>query len=268
MNQYFLKWQEGVAAFGQEQGVLLLLFVLSIFCCIRWGKEPDHRFAQGGGILALLVFVPVTGTLLLWGYSGFYDWQDLLMTVPLMSVIALGGCLAVEKGSGYHRTEVSVLCLLFCLLAATNFHVFDQREKSACYGIPAWAQEAYDALTEAVGDRELLILGDNDLMMYARLYSQDWYPVYGRDLWDTQAKGYVEYDYGTEETQICDILALDTLSEANGRILESYVEENQPDCLIVLSSWEAVLALPTDYNLVTLSGQYIAYIKNIPEEET
>ncbi|MCD8326694.1 MAG: hypothetical protein LUC90_08470 [Lachnospiraceae bacterium] len=279
MNQYFLKWQEGVTFFKQEQGVVLLLFAVSIFLILRWAKETDARFAKSAGILGLAVFVPVTAALLLCGYSGFYDWQDLLLAVPLMPVIALGGCLVVENtGGSAPRAEkrgqeclwtvISLLCVLFLSMAATNFHVFDEQEKSDGYGIPAWAGEAFDTLKEAVGDRELQILGDNDLIMYARLYCTDWYPVYGRDLWDTQAMGYVEYDYAEAETQIGSILALDTLSGDNAKILISYVEEIQPDCLIALSSWEEVLSTPADYNLVTLSGQYIAYIKNTPEEET
>ncbi|MCD8131384.1 MAG: hypothetical protein LUE16_08920 [Lachnospiraceae bacterium] len=304
MNQYFLKWQEGVADFKPEQGAVLLLFAASIFLIFQAGGMTRKRFASASVVLCLLTFLPFTAAFLLCGYSGFYDWQDLLVTVPVIPVLALGGCLAAERssdgivdlgttdeerpeelfesadtagGGNTARmkkrdkrrlwTAAAPLCVLFLFFAATNFHVFDSQEESEGYGIPAWAGEAFDSLREAVGERELQILGNNDLIMYARLYSADWYPVYGRDLWDIQAKGYVEYDYG-ELSQICDILAQDTISAGNSKVLISYVKETQPDCLIVLSSWEPELAMPADYNLVTLSGQYIAYIKITPEEET
>lgn len=264
MNQYFLKWQEGVTDFKLEQGAVLLLFGISIFLIFQAEGMTRKRLASAGTILCLLTFLPFTATLLLWGYSGFYDWQDLLMTVPVFSILALGGCLAGERSS--HGTATALFCIFFLFLSVTNFHAFDGQETSEGYGIPSWAGEAFDGLQEAVGDRELQILGDNDLLMYVRLYSTNWYPVYGRDLWDTQAKGYVEYDYG-DLSWLSDILAQDTISAGNSKILVSYVKETQPDCLIVLSSWESELVMPADYNLVTLSGQYIAYIKNTPEEE-
>ncbi|MCD8068900.1 MAG: hypothetical protein LUE87_08440 [Lachnospiraceae bacterium] len=304
MNQYFLKWQEGTADFKPEQGAALLLFAVSVFLIFQAGGMTRKRFASASAALCLLTFLPFTAALLLCGYSGFYDWQDLLMTVPVIPVLALGGCLAAERSSDgiidlgttdeerpeelFESADTAAggntarmkkrdkrrlwtaavpLCVIFLFFAATNFHAFDGQEESEGYGIPAWAGEAFDGLREAVGERELQILGDKDLIMYARLYSADWYPVYGRDLWDTQAKGYVEYDYG-ELSRICDILAQDEISAGNSKILLSYVKKTQPDCLIVLSSWETELAMPADYNLVTLSGQYIAYIKITPEEET
>ncbi|MCD7750678.1 MAG: hypothetical protein LUI10_02900 [Lachnospiraceae bacterium] len=275
MSLNFLKWQEGTADFKQEAGLLLLLFVVSVLLIWRREKREGGLLAVSGTVLAVLVFVPVTAVFLLMGYTGFYDWTDLLLIVPLTPVLAMGGCLLVEDVSGVHRKDAgtgdaaiqklpaaaAAACVIFLLMGAANFHAFDEEETSDGYGIPAQTLEIYESLRDNVGEEEMTVLANGELLMYIRLYSADWYPAYGRDLWDSHAAGYVEYTYG-DETEIYEILASSSLTEENRKTLLSYVEDTQPDCLIVSREWEALLGDLSDYNLVTLTEQYIAYISD------
>ncbi|MCD7863936.1 MAG: hypothetical protein LUG61_10640 [Lachnospiraceae bacterium] len=278
MSLNFLKWQEGVVNWKQDLGLALLLLVVSLILIWREGRREGKLLAFSGGILALLVFVPVTAAFLMMGYTGFYDWADLQLMIPMTPVLALGACLAVEKLSALpwpvekenvqgKKTRagipgvVAVFCVVFLLLATTNFHAFDGQEESDGYGIPAETLAVYESLREAMGEGEAVILADSALLQYVRLYDTDWYPAYGRDLWDSHAAGYVEYTYGTE-TEIYEILEESSLTEEDAKVLLSYVEETQPDCLIVPWYWETELEEPADYNLVTLTGQYIAYVSD------
>ncbi|MCD8379198.1 MAG: hypothetical protein LUC95_02480 [Lachnospiraceae bacterium] len=273
MSLNFLKWMEGTADFKQEAGLLLLLFIGSIILIWRKANREGKALAVSGAVLAVCVFVPVTAVFLLMGYTGFYDWKDLLLVVPLTPVLALGGCLFVEEVSGIRRPDAekgdtaiqrlpaaaAAACVIFLLLAAVNFHAFDEEEASDGYGIPAETLQVYESLRNVVGEGEMTILADGELLMYVRLYCPDWYPVYGRDLWDSQAAGYVEYTYG-EETEIYEILSSASLTEEDADAFFSYVEETQPDCVIISREWETAPGDLPDYNLVTLTEQYIAYV--------
>ncbi len=266
MSLNFLKWQQGIADWKQELGLMLLLFVISLVLIDRKTDQEGKRLALSGGILAVLVFVPVTAVFFMMGYTGFYDWEDLQLVIPLTPVLALGGCLAVEALSGKAAAgkmpaAVPTACVVFLLLAATNFHAFDGQEESGGYGIPSEACAVYESLGEALGEGEATILAEGELLQYVRLYCTDWYPAYGRDLWDSHAAGYVEYTYSTETAEIYEILTQASLSQEDAAALISYVEENEPDCLIVPWYWEAELEDLSDYNLVTLTEQYIGYVK-------
>ncbi len=294
MSLNFLKWQQGTADFKQNLGLVLLLFIISLFIIFKNTGREGKRLAISGGVLALLVFVPLTAVLLMMGYTGFYDWDDLQLLIPFTPVLALGGCLTVEKLSGARTPAVeaesetagpepaataaaktapdetgirrlpvaAAACMIFLLLAATDFHAFDSQEESDGYGIPAWTLEVYESLQENVGDKELTILADSELLQYVRLYNADWYPAYGRDLWDSHAAGYVEYAYDAGTEEIYEILGSSLMTKENAAVIVSYVEAAQPDCLIVSKDWEtALLGKLSDYNLITLTEQYIGYVK-------
>ncbi len=287
MSLNFLKWQQGIADWKQNLGLMLLLFAISLV--LIWRGKTDREgegLAICGGILALAVFVPVTAVSFLMGYTGFYDWTDLQLLIPFTPALALGGCLAVEKLSGTRGADTesegvktktgtaaakkaairkvpaaaAAVSVIFLILAVTNFHAFDGQEQSDGYGIPSEACAVYASLGEILGEGEATILAERELLQYVRLYCTDWYPAYGRDIWDSHAAGYVEYTYGAKTTEVYEILARTYLTEEDAATLVSYVEESRPDCLIVPWYWEAELEELSDYNLVTLTEQYIGYV--------
>lgn len=268
-----LEWNrflEGLALFKQYQGLLWLCCIATFVILYKQLKLKQNALWITALMLGIIVFLPVTAVVLLKAYTPYFNWLDLQGVFPISLLMgylgatlfpylkkqAVPGC----RTKTNMQTVIAMACVVIVFLTATNFHGFDERGKADRNGVPVEVSEAFDALTEYVGEEAIVLAAPSDVLQYTRLYNYDWKQLYGRDLWDPKAASYIDSAY-EEEYQYYEYLEK---IEPELEVRDGFaplVETGKADCIIVPHLWTYWMEEMDGFEVITLTDSYVGIIK-------
>lgn len=270
MQLEWSRWLEGITAYRQEQGMLWIFCIL--FLGFLWHRRQFNKNILWSSLCVLLVLVvcPLSAVVLLKGFTPYYIWEDLQLLFPMPLVLGAAGVFLVNILStikipdlavkGWLKQALSIACVCFLMMAAVNFHGFDKSAQAGANGIPAQTEAAFAALEEQLGEQRLILAAPGDVLSYTRLYSTNWYPMYGSDLWNPKSASLVASGYETEY-RYYELLEQAELSEEGLVQFQALMEDALADCVIVPAYWqERLLDMPA-YEYLTLTDSYMGIVK-------
>lgn len=264
------KYLEGIALFKEHQG-LVWLCCLVLFI-VLWKRKLLKGNALWTTIMLIgcAVLFPVTALVLLKAYTPYFDWLELQSLFP--SVLAMGylGVILFDylkeqriPGIKYRKVVNALLAatsVVILFAVATTFHGMDTRGKANERGVPVESAEVFAALEECVTADAIVLAAPSEMLTYTRLYNRNWQPLYGKDLWNPKAAGYIDSGYTTEYQYYEYLEQMEPqLEERSGFI--SLVEDGRADCIIVPHYWSLWLNDVEGYEVVSLTDSYAGIIK-------
>ena len=264
------KWLSGLNTFKEDQGLLLILCFIAFGLWVgRTSKEEKRLLILVAG-LGFGVLCPLSAIVLLKGYTPFYDWMDLQLIFPITLLLGYGGTVLVTYLS---KTEIPGLCLgktckillAWCctaiiLFVGTTFHGFDVRSKATGNGVPVEAAEVLETIRDEIGEYPLVLVAPSEILLYTRLYEENWEPLYGRDLWSPKAAGYINSGYDVEY-QYYELLEKDWLEEEEFDKLQELILTGSAECVIVPCRWITELDIPAGWKRIEGNSLYTGIIK-------
>ena len=147
---------------------------------------------------SILAIMMVSVVLLLWNpilialygnvFPYFTNYWQLLWIVPVFFVIAQAAAVVYAK-INYQKKGI-VFGILLIALAGTILPYQSPREKiQNQYGIPEAEYEVFEQILQEDLAEEVSIVGPNEIMEYARIYSASITLPYGKDLWRSGLNG-------------------------------------------------------------------------------
>lgn len=270
MQTEWNKYLTGAEQCKQYQGMLVIFCVCII--AFLW-KHPDRKLRKllvFSAIIGIAVLCPITAIILLKGYTAFYDWLDLQILFPSTLLLALGATICTEKLQKMEipglrcgknaKTILSIGCVCLLLTAGSVFHAWDAEKEAEEHGIPIETAQAFQALSENVPERSLVIAAPRELLMYVRMYEEKWTPLYGRDLWSGKAASYIYSGY-TIEYEYFELLEQEQLSEQEQKMLWNLIETGPAECVIVPAGWILDEMVWTECDTLRLTESYTAILK-------
>ncbi len=270
MQPEWSRWLSGMTTFKEEQGMLCIFCIVLFIVLWQRGSLKKQSLFVASLVLGVLVVCPLTAVALLKVFTPFYDWTDLQLIWPITLLVAFGGVEAVYFLKSLEipglrirqiaKTMISIFCVAFVLLVATNFHGLDRRTEANKDGVPVEVAEVYDSLYEMVGAQPLVLAAPSSMLQYTRLYETAWQPLYGRDLWSGKAASYINSGYEAEY-EYYSLLEENTLLPEEHLRLTELINEQQTDCVIVPIYWPSEMGNMPGYETVDLNRYYSAIIK-------
>ena len=264
------RWLDGLSSFKEEQGLLLLFCVVVLGIWLKRAADKERAFVLLSTGLCVLVFCPFSAVVLLKGYTPFYDWLDLQLIFPSVLLLSYGG---MELLIYLFKTEIPGLrlnrqwkgfvacgCIVILLLAGTTFHAFDRRSKADENGVPVEVSAVLKSIREEVGEHPLVLAAPSKILLYTRLFEDDWIPLYGQDLWSPKAASYINSGYEVEY-QYYELLEKEWLEQEEFRKLEQLLLDGPAECVIVPSGWITEMELLADWQLIEGNDFYTGIIK-------
>ncbi len=250
-------WWNYVVEF-KELHSLILLIPLAVLLLYQESKQNDNKvFVRFVVIIGVLLFVPLFAIPLEILYTGFYDWNDLFVLLPVAILLPYACVLSLEYLKG--KRVCWMLALVILLLAGTDFRVFTDTQAMGENGIPKEATEVFQSVEELMGEEEFQIAAPTQILAYTRLYDVTWKPAYGRDLWERDGAKYISSSY-TWEYELYNILEALPLDAETAERLRSIVLSYEIDCLIVRSYWVEVLGEIPGKRIEEVSENFVAYV--------
>lgn len=270
MQTEWNRYLAGISTYKEQQG-MLLVFCICVLLVLWHEKDCQKKillsFITGIGIFVLF---PLSAVILLKGYTPFYDWMDLFLLFPIVLILAWGSTWLIEKlpniqwnglqCSKMAKTIVGTVSVVLLLFVGTTFHCFDQEPKADKNGVPKETADMLDRLWEEVGETPITIAANSDIMIYIRMYEEQWVPLYGKDLWDAKAASYINSGYEIEY-EYFELLEKEQLSEQEYSTLIKLVETGPADCVIVPTWWVLEEHNLKDCIKITLTEAYTAILK-------
>lgn len=268
-----LEWNrflDGLLELKEEQGLLWLFCAVVLVVCLKHAYFRKQEWPVACIVLGVLVLFPITAVVLLKVYTPFYNWKDLQQLFPLVLLVAFGavelyGFLKKQDVPGvcigqHAKNIISGVCVIVCLLVATNFRGLEQGQKAEEHGIPLESAEVFEALWQVIGEEPVVLAAPPEMLQYARLYEPAWRPVYGRDLWSGKSASYVNSGYDWEH-EYYTLLEDARLPEEECESLIFLINEGKADCIIVPDFWLEIMSGMPEYDSVRLTSSYIGIMK-------
>ncbi|MFI3236928.1 MAG: hypothetical protein R3Y47_02730 [Lachnospiraceae bacterium] len=262
MELAWTRFLDGICTWKAEHAFFLiyLLYFLWIYYDTKQIDNKKWVYYIKASIL-ILVF-PVTAVGLLMFYTPFYDWTDLHTILPSVVVVSYILAFLWERLLMRHtarcREYYALACVTLVLLVATNLTSLTTKSEESIQGIPVSVYEVLVALEEVVVAERCTIVADAEIMMYARQYSEAFYPAYGRDLWDLSASSYVEAGY-TYEYELYDLMQQEYCDEESIEVLVDLMNAYPGYCYVIPAIWPELEGLDTAFLKDTLTSEYVVY---------
>lgn len=264
------RWLSGLTSFKEEQGILVIFCIAVLVMWFKRAADKERSLVLLSVVLGVLVFCPFTAFVLLKGYTPFYDWLDLQLIFPLTLLLSYGGVelwMYVSKAEipGLHLNKrwkglIAGCCVVVLLLTGTTFHAFDNRLKADKNGVPVEVSVVLGLIREEVGEYPLVLAAPSEVLLYTRLFEDNWVPLYGQDLWSPKAASYIYSGYSVEY-QYYELLEEEWLEQEELQEFKQLLLEGPAECVIVPSGWIAGMELLADWQLIEGNDFYTGIIK-------
>lgn len=268
-----LEWNrflEGFALFKQYQGLIWICCIVAFVILFKKGKLGTNVLWLTSIVLGIATLFPLTAIVLLKAYTPYYNWLDLQGVFPVMLLMGYFGIAVFSylkeqtvPGHTYKKVGkicIATVCVLVLFLAATSFHGFDKREEADEKGVPVETSKVFEALEGYVGEEELVLAAPSEILTYARLYNANWKPLYGKDLWNPKAAGYINSGYTIEYQYYEYLEQMEPELEERSEFV-SLVEEGHADCIIVPFYWSVWMQDIKGYEAISLTDSHVGIIK-------
>lgn len=264
------KWLTGLTSFKQEQGMLWVFCVVLLCFLHRRCSGKKQSLFVFFACMGMLIICPITAVILLKGYTPFYDWLDLQLLFPTTFLLGYGATALVQRlsesdipGMDWKKNRKNLLawcCVLVLLFAGTTFHSFDSRSKADENGVPVEVAQVFKPIHDLVGDHSLVLAAPSKILLYTRLYEEEWIPLYGRDLWSPKAASYINSAYEIEY-QYYKLLEKEYLEQEEFTRLSELIRTGPAECVIVPAGWISEIGTLKDCVLVDISDLYTGIMK-------
>jgi len=170
---------------------MYLALFLAAMLYLYVAKEEKQPFYKYGVLSAILVLFPLAKALLNKSFQGFYEAQAWQWLLPVWGVIAFAGVIIFDKQrDGRNRFMVIVaVCLVFLLCGLWSQDYLKKNDNENKTEI----EDIYDLILSQNREKEILLVGPQEIMENARAYDGRILTVYGKDIWDTDLD-YAFYD--------------------------------------------------------------------------
>ncbi len=270
MQTEWNRFLEGIALYKQYQGLVWLCCI--VLFVVLWKRKvlKGNALWITSLLLGGMVVFPLTAMALLKAYTPYYHWLDLQSLFPVCLLMGYFGVILFDylKEQRIPRWElgkngkivVAAISVVTVFAVATAFHGMDKQDSADQNGVPVTTAEAFAALEENITTAEIVLAAPSKMLTYARLYNPSWELLYGRDLWESKAAGYIYSGYTTEYQYYEYLEQMEPVLEEREKFI-SLVEEGQADCVIVPYYWSAWLVDVEGYEVVSLTDSYAGIIK-------
>lgn len=264
------KWLTGLTSFKEGQGLLWIFCFVLIGFSYRSLSDKKRCLFLFSACMGMLIICPISAVILLKGYTPFYDWLDLQLLFPTTFLLGYGGTILVKRlseadipGVDLKRNLKSLVawcCVIVLLLVGTTFHSLDIRPKADKNGVPVEVAEVLEPIHDMFGDHSLVVAAPSKILLYIRLYEEQWMPLYGRDLWSSKAASYINSAYDIEY-EYYKLLEKEYLDQEEFVQLADLITTGPAECVIVPAGWIAEMGTLADCVLVNISELYTGIIK-------
>ena len=222
-----------INTYGKYNALLFAAFLI-LFLTMEQRKQKEQNEQPA------LMLLTISSVLILWNplFIAFFikaipyftNYWQLLWSVPVFFIIAQGAAVAYSK-TGYQKKGIVFGIVLIALAGTILPYQSTEARTNNQYGIPKAEYEAFVLIEQNMSTDEVSLVGPNEIMEYARIYSASMNLPYGKDLWKSGIDGKSQ----TNQTYSPQSVELYQLMQAPYIELERIVEiAEQEGCTVIV----------------------------------
>lgn len=209
----------GFSNYIYQNHLLVLAIGAAILLLFFREKKGCERIAVLGLVMSILLWIPVSGLILMKLQTSLYSYESLWSSlVPVPALIALGAVTVMQKqekdSKQYAVSAVVVLLLIFLLGNMGNISIVqaeEQKDSSEIGQIMVAVQmEQYNNRGDYGADK---LWAPSEVITELRERSGEITLLYGRDLWETKVAAYAYDSYDADIISLFDLM--ESLSETD-----------------------------------------------------